>query len=60
VQKGWAFSWWCEAAACEAKVKEDTKAATRCIPLEGQPGGEGECIVCGKPAKRKVYFAKSY
>lgn len=60
VQKGWAFSWWCESAACEAKVKEDTKAATRCIPLEGQPGGEGECIVCGKPAKRKVYFARSY
>jgi prolyl-tRNA synthetase len=60
VQKGWAFSWWCESGACEAKVKEDTKASTRCIPLEGQPGGEGSCIVCGKPAKRKVYFAKSY
>lgn len=60
VQKGWAFSWWCEDAACEAKVKEDTKAATRCIPLNGQPDGTGNCIVCGKPAKRKVYFAKSY
>lgn len=60
VQKGWAFSWWCESGACEAKVKEDTKASTRCIPLEGQPGGEGTCIVCGKPAKRKVYFARSY
>jgi prolyl-tRNA synthetase len=60
VQKGWAFSWWCEDAACEAKVKEDTKAATRCIPLKGQPEGTGNCIVCGKPAKRKVYFAKSY
>ena len=60
VQKGWAFSWWCEDGACEAKVKEDTKASTRCIPLDGQPGGEGTCIVCGKPSKRKVYFAKSY
>ena len=60
VQKGWAFSWWCEDAACEAKVKEDTKAGTRCIPLNGQPEGTGNCIVCGKPAKRKVYFAKSY
>lgn len=60
VQKGWAFSWWCESGACEAKVKEDTKASTRCIPLEGQPGGEGTCIVCGQPAKRKVYFARSY
>jgi prolyl-tRNA synthetase len=60
VQNGWAFSWWCESAACEAKVKEDTKASTRCIPINGQPGGESTCIVCGQPARRKVYFAKSY
>jgi prolyl-tRNA synthetase len=59
VADGWAFSWWCESKACEARVKEDTKASTRCIPLE-QPGGTGNCIVCGQPAKRKVYFARSY
>ena len=60
VQNGWAFSYWCESKACEAKVKEDTKASTRCIPLAGQPEQAGNCIVCGAPAKRKVYFAKSY
>lgn len=60
VQSNWAFSWWCESKACEAKVKEDTKASTRCIPIEGQPGGEGACIVCGQKATRKVYFAKAY
>lgn len=60
VQNGWAFSYWCESKACEAKVKEDTKASTRCIPLAGQPERAGNCIVCGAPAKRKVYFAKSY
>lgn len=60
VQNNWAFSWWCESKACEAKVKEDTKASTRCIPIEGQPGGEGTCIVCGQKATRKVYFAKAY
>ncbi len=59
VQNGWAFSWWCESEACEAKVKEDTKASTRCLPFD-QPEDEGNCIVCGKPAKRKVYFARSY
>jgi prolyl-tRNA synthetase len=59
VQNGWAFSWWCGDAECEAKVKEDTKATTRCIPLE-QPGGEGVCIVCGQPATQKVYFARAY
>ena len=60
VQSGWAFSYWCESKACEAKVKEDTKASTRCIPLESQPEHAGQCIVCGAEAKRKVYFAKSY
>ncbi len=59
VENGWAFSWWCGDAACEAKVKEDTKATTRCIPLD-QPGGKGKCIVCGKEAHEKVYFSKAY
>jgi prolyl-tRNA synthetase len=59
VQNGWAYSYWCESAECEAKVKEDTKATTRCMPLE-QEDGHGKCIVCGKDAKHKVYFAKAY
>jgi len=59
VGNGWALSWWCESKECEAKVKEDTKATTRVIPLE-QPSGEGHCIVCGEKATKKVYFAKAY
>jgi len=59
VQNGWAFSWWCGSDECEAKVKEDTKATTRCIPLD-QPEGKGSCIVCGKPATERVYFARAY
>jgi prolyl-tRNA synthetase len=59
IASGWAFSWWCGSKECEAKVKEDTKATTRCIPLE-QPGGNGKCIVCGKEANQKVYFARAY
>jgi prolyl-tRNA synthetase len=59
VDDGFALSWWCGSAECEAKVKEDTKATTRCIPLE-QPGGSGACIVCGAPATEKVIFAKAY
>jgi prolyl-tRNA synthetase len=58
-QKGWAISWWCGSADCEARVKEDTKATTRCIPLE-QESGEGKCIVCGKSAAQKVFFARAY
>jgi len=59
VAEGWAFAWWCGDPACEAKVKEDTKATTRCIPLQ-QADDEGVCIVCGEPAHEKVYFARSY
>jgi len=59
VADGWAFAYWCESAECETKVKEDTKATTRNIPVN-QPDVEGTCIVCGKPSKRKVYFARSY
>ena len=59
VQRGWAFSWWCGDAVCETRVKEETKATTRCIPNE-QPGGQGNCIVCGKPADKKVIFARAY
>ena len=59
VKDGWAFSWWCGSAACEAKVKEDTKATTRCIPLD-QPGGTGPCIVCGGHSTEKVYWARAY
>ena len=59
VQDGWALAYWCGSTECEARVKEDTKATTRCIPLD-QPEGQGKCIVCGRPAKSKVYFARAY
>jgi prolyl-tRNA synthetase len=59
VQDGWAFSYWCESAECETRAKDEAKATTRNIPFD-QPEKEGTCIVCGKPSKRKVYFARAY
>jgi prolyl-tRNA synthetase len=59
VQDGWAYAWWCGDEACEVKIKEDTRATARCIPLE-QPGGEGACVVCGRKSSQKVYFARAY
>ena len=59
VQTGWAYSYWCGSRDCEAKVKEDTKATTRCIPMNQQVP-PGKCIVCGQPASDKAYFAKAY
>ncbi|HEV8440789.1 MAG TPA: proline--tRNA ligase [Methylomirabilota bacterium] len=59
VERGWALSWWCGRAECEAEIKTETKASTRCIPLE-QPGGEGVCVRCGQPATEKALFARAY
>ena len=59
VENGWALAWWCGSAQCEAKVKEDTKATTRCLPLD-QPDGTGTCAICGATASDQVYFAKAY
>ncbi len=59
VQNGWAFTYWCGSVECEARVKEDTKATTRCIPID-QDATKGKCIVCGADADQKVYFAKAY
>jgi prolyl-tRNA synthetase len=59
VEKGFAFSWWCGGSECEEKIKEETKATMRCIPLD-QPGGAGKCIYCGKSAGEKAIFARAY
>jgi prolyl-tRNA synthetase len=59
VQDGWANAWWCGSAECEAKIKEETKATIRNIPFD-QGEGHGTCIYCGKPADKRVNFAKAY
>jgi prolyl-tRNA synthetase len=61
VQNGWALAWWCGSDACEAKVKDDFRATTRCIPLQqrGDAAG-GPCIVCGEHADSQVIFARAY
>jgi prolyl-tRNA synthetase len=59
IENGWAFSWWCGDPECEAKVKDETKATTRCIPLDQEPGN-GACIVCGKAATEKAIIGRAY
>lgn len=59
VADGFARIWWCGNVECEAKIKEDTRASNRCIPLE-QPGGSGPCIVCGDTSQEVAIFARAY
>ncbi|MDD7267301.1 MAG: proline--tRNA ligase [Lachnospiraceae bacterium] len=51
---------WCGDRACEEKVKEETGATSRCIPLEGKEAEGAVCPFCGKPAKHHVFWGKAY
>ncbi len=44
----------------EAKIKEETKATIRCIPMDFDTTEDGKCIYTGNPSKRRVLFARSY
>ena len=59
VETGFALASWCGSGDCEAKIKEETRATMRCIPLE-QEGAAGDCVACGKPAKDCAVFARAY
>ncbi len=50
---------WCGDEACEAKIKEETGATSRCIPFD-QPEQNGPCVCCGKPAVADVIWGKAY
>lgn len=58
-QGGYVRMMWCGDEACESKIKEDTAATSRCIKEDEAAFGD-VCPVCGKPAKKVVYFAKAY
>jgi prolyl-tRNA synthetase len=55
---GFLLAHWCGTPACEAKVKEETKATIRCIPLDRSD--TGRCFVCGAGSNRPAYFARAY
>jgi prolyl-tRNA synthetase len=60
VRDGWAKAYWCNDPVCETKIKDDTKATNRCIPIEQGEAGPGTCIVCGQPAEEWSYWARAY
>jgi prolyl-tRNA synthetase len=60
-QRGFVKSLWCGSDACEDKIKEDTMATIRVIPLEIKSHAvPGACVCCGKEAKVLAYFARAY
>jgi prolyl-tRNA synthetase len=56
---GFVTAHWDGTAETEERIKEDTKATIRCIPLNADKE-EGVCMVTGKPSAQRVLFAKAY
>ena len=59
VKGGFAYAHWDGSAETEARIKDETKATIRCIPLDN-PLEDGKCILTGKPSKQRVLFAVAY
>ncbi|MBI5613981.1 proline--tRNA ligase [Candidatus Gottesmanbacteria bacterium] len=59
--RGFIKAFWCENAHCETAIKEETKASTRCLPLEDiDKNLDGVCVKCGAKAIHKWLFAQAY
>jgi prolyl-tRNA synthetase len=58
-KKGFIKAFWCESPECERKIKEETKATSRCRPIEAKEEN-GACVYCGKASRYRWIFAQSY
>ncbi len=56
---GFISAHWDGTGETEDKIKEQTKATIRCIPLNNKQE-DGVCILTGKPSKERVLFARAY
>ncbi len=60
-RRGFIKAWWCGDEACEDRVKEETMATIRVLPLEKDPGlNPGPCVYCGRAGAELAYFARAY
>ena len=56
---GFILAHWDGTPETEERIKEETKATIRCIPIDA-PHEEGRCILTGKPSSQRVVFARAY
>ncbi|HEY0050648.1 MAG TPA: proline--tRNA ligase [Pyrinomonadaceae bacterium] len=56
---GFISAHWDGSGETEEKIKQETKATIRCIPLDA-PEEAGACVYSGKPSNRRVIFARAY
>jgi prolyl-tRNA synthetase len=58
-QGGFISAHWDGTSETEMKIKDETKATIRCIPLDNKEEA-GKCVYSGKPSTQRVIFARSY
>ena len=56
---GFVSAHWDGTIETETKIKDETKATIRCIPLDAKDE-PGKCIISGKPSNKRAIFAKAY
>ncbi len=56
---GFISAHWDGTSETEQRIKEETKATIRCIPLNNKQE-EGKCILTGNPSSQRVLFARAY
>jgi hypothetical protein len=57
--RGFAVAAWCGTAECERRIKHDSSATIRCLPLD-QPAQLPPCICCGSAALAEAVWAQAY
>ncbi|MDH4219985.1 MAG: proline--tRNA ligase [Candidatus Aminicenantes bacterium] len=57
-KRGLIKTFWCGGQECEDKIKEETMATIRVIPLEQDK--KGKCVLCKAESDKWVYFARAY
>ena len=56
---GFIKTMWCGELECELKMKEEGGMSSRCMPLKQEHLGD-TCPICGKPAKKMIYWGIAY
>jgi prolyl-tRNA synthetase len=56
---GFIKTMWCGGLDCELKMKDEAGMSSRCIPFDQENLGD-TCPICGKPAKKMIYWGVAY
>ena len=57
---GFVAARWCGRGECEVRVKDDSSATIRCLPLDHRSAQSGACVCCGRSAATAAVWAQAY